>query len=215
MQDAVCRGLFAWVRRTNSRTRLVELLREIAFAHALLYAVSQTKDGGRAQTSGCGADPVRDDRWRGWCHRPFRRTGNGRRFTASLARGHPTHDTRFDPRAAYYRTQSVWGQTLARLSSATFRLFGVQASSTGRFSLSQTSRAEAIQPFRPSREGITRLGSGSQWLVQVVLHAAQNCALRFGALQPSDRIWKLIGRRIMLRLATAIWGDQADKLALP
>jgi hypothetical protein len=93
--------------------------------------------------------------------------------------GGTTHDTRFDPRAAY-RTQSVWGQTLARLSSATFRLFGVQASSTGRLSLSQTSRAEAIQPFRPSREGITRLGSGSQWLVQVVLHAAQNCALRFG-----------------------------------
>jgi hypothetical protein len=84
--------------------------------------------------------------------------------------GGTTHDTRFDPRAAY-RTQSVWGQTLARLSSATFRLFGVQASSTGRLSLS---------PFRPSREGITRLGSGSQWLVQVVLHAAQNCALRFG-----------------------------------
>jgi hypothetical protein len=77
----------------------------------------------------------------------------GRRFTASLARG-TTHDTRFDPRAAY-RTQSVWGQTLARLSSATFRLSGAQASFTGRLSLSQTSRAEAIQPFLPGREGIT------------------------------------------------------------
>jgi hypothetical protein len=83
----------------------------------------------------------------------FVEPATGRRFTATLARG-TTHDTRFEPRAAY-RTQPVWGQTLAGLSSAMFRLSGAQASSTGRLSLSQTSRAEMMQPFRPSREGIT------------------------------------------------------------
>ncbi len=56
---------------------------------------------------------------------------------------------------AAYRTQSVWGHTLARLCSATFRLSGAQVSSSGRLSLSQKRRAEAIQPFRASREEIT------------------------------------------------------------
>jgi hypothetical protein len=50
---------------------------------------------------------------------------------------------------------AVWGQTLARLSTAAFRLSGAQASLSGRLSLSQTSRAEALQPFQPSREQIT------------------------------------------------------------
>ncbi|HWL21716.1 MAG TPA: SWIM zinc finger family protein [Bradyrhizobium sp.] len=157
-------------RSRNVNHDPVELLREIAFAHALLHAVSQTKDGGRLRRL-AGAvraeyEPIGDVDLIGLGATLFETiagavgvTGHfvepatGRRFTASLARA-TTHDTRFDPRAAY-RTQAVWGQTLARLSSATFRLSGAQASSTGRLSLSQTSRAEALQPFRPSREGIT------------------------------------------------------------
>src|SRR5882672_2724502 len=156
-------------RSRNVNHDPVELLREIAFAHALLHAVSQTKDDGLRRLAGAVRaeyEPIGDVDLIGLGATLFETiagavgvTGHfvepatGRRFTASLARG-TTHDTRFDPRAAY-RTQSVWGQTLARLSSATFRLSGAQASSTGRLSLSQTSRAEAIQPFRPSREGIT------------------------------------------------------------
>jgi SWIM zinc finger len=157
-------------RSRNVNHDPVELLREIAFAHALLHAVSQTKDDGRLRRL-AGAvraeyEPIGDVDLIGLGATLFETiagavgvTGHfvepatGRRFTASLARA-TTHDTRFDPRAAY-RTQSVWGQTLARLSSATFHLSGAQASSTGRLSLSQTSRAEALQPFRPSREGIT------------------------------------------------------------
>src|SRR6266851_858765 len=157
-------------RSRNVNHDPVELLREIAFAHALLHAVSQTKDDGRLRRL-AGAvraeyEPIGDVDLIGLGATLFETiagavgvTGHfvepatGRRFTASLARA-TTHDTRFDPRAAY-RTQAVWGQTLARLSSATFRLSGAQASSTGRLSLSQTSRAEALRPFRPSREGIT------------------------------------------------------------
>lgn len=148
----------------------VELLREIAFAHSLLYAVSNISDGGRLRRL-AGAvraeyEPIGDLDLIGFGATLFEtiagavgvtahfvEPATGRAFTASLARG-TTHDTGFEPRAAY-RTQSVWGQTLARLSLATFRLSGAQASSTGRLSLSQTSRAEAIQPFRPSREAIT------------------------------------------------------------
>ena len=148
----------------------VELLREIANAHALLYAVSQIKDDGRLRRL-AGAvraeyEPIGDVDLIGLGAALFETitgavgvTGHfvapatGRRFTATLARS-TTHDTRFDPRAAY-RTQPVWGHTLARLSSATFRLSGAQASSTGRLSLSQTSRAEAVQPFAPSRDTIT------------------------------------------------------------
>jgi len=157
-------------RSRNVNHDPVEMLREIAFAHALLYAVSQTQDRGRLRRL-AGAvraeyEPIGDVDLIGLGATLFETiagavgvTGHfvepatGRRFTASLARG-TTHDTRFDPRAAY-RIQPVWGDTLARLSSATFRLSGAQASFTGRLSLSQTSRAEAIQPFRPSREGIT------------------------------------------------------------
>ena len=157
-------------RSRNVNHDPVELLREIAFAHALLYAVSQTKDGGRLRRL-AGAmraeyEPIGDVDLIGLGATLFEtiagavgvtahfvEPATGRQFTASLARG-TTHDTRFDPRAAY-RTQPVWGQTLAGLSSATFRLSGAQASSAGRLSLSQTSRAEAIQPFQPSREAIT------------------------------------------------------------
>jgi hypothetical protein len=157
-------------RSRNVNHDPVELLCEIAFAHALLHAVSQTKDSERLRRL-AGAvraeyEPIGDVDLIGLGATLFETiagavgvTGyfvepaTGRRFTASLARG-TTHDTRFDPRAAY-RTQPVWGQTLGGLSSTTFRLSGAQASSTGRLSLSQTSRAEAIQPFRPSREGIT------------------------------------------------------------
>ena len=157
-------------RSRNVNHDAVELLREIAFAHALLHAVSQTQDGGRlrrlAGTVRAEYEPIGDVDLIGLGATLFETiagavgvTGHfvepatGRRFTASLARG-TTHDTRFDPRAAY-RTQSIWGQTLAGLSSSTFRLSGTQASSTGRLSLSQTTRADAIQPFRPNREGIT------------------------------------------------------------
>src|SRR6185437_2984635 len=148
----------------------VELLREIANAHALLYAVSQIKDDRRLRRLAGAAraeyEPIGDVDLIGLGAALFETitgavgvTGHfvapatGRRFTATLARS-TTHDTRFDPRAAY-RTQPVWGHTLARLSSATFRLSGAQASSTGRLSLSQTSRAEAVQPFAPSRDTIT------------------------------------------------------------
>jgi len=148
----------------------VELLREIAFAHALLHALSQIKDDGHLRRL-AGAvraeyEPIGDVDLIGLGAALFETitgavgvTGHfvapetGRLFAATLARG-TTHDTRFDPRAAF-RTQSVWGHTLARLSSATFRLSGAQASATGRLSLSQTSRAEAIQPFAPSRETVT------------------------------------------------------------
>jgi hypothetical protein len=157
-------------RSRNVNHDPVELLREIAFAHALLHAVSQTKDDGRLRRL-AGAvraeyEPIGDVELIGLGAALFETiagalgvTGHfvepatGRRFTASLARG-TTHDTRFDPRAAY-RTQSVWGQTLSRLSSATFCLSGAQASPSGRLSLSQASRAEAIQPFRPSCKRIT------------------------------------------------------------
>ncbi|QHO77329.1 hypothetical protein ACH79_36510 [Bradyrhizobium sp. CCBAU 051011] len=147
----------------------VELLREIAFAHALLHAVSHTSDDARlrrlAGTVRAEYEPIGDVGLIGLGATLFETiagavgvTGHfaepatGRRFTATLARG-TTHDTRFDPRAAY-RTQSIWGHTLARLSSATFHLSGAHASSTGRLSLSQTSRAEAIQPFKPGPEEI-------------------------------------------------------------
>jgi hypothetical protein len=157
-------------RSRNVNHDPVELLRETAFAHALLHALSQTKDGGRLRRL-AGAvraeyEPIGDVELTGLGATLFETitgavgvTGHfvqpatGRRFTATLARS-TTHDARFDPRAAY-RTQSVWGSTLAPLSSATFRLSGAQASSTGRLSLSQTSRAQAIQPFAPSRETIT------------------------------------------------------------
>jgi hypothetical protein len=157
-------------RLRNVNHDAVELLREIAFAHALLHAVSQTKDDerlrrlagtvraeyepiGNVDLIGLGATLFETIAGAVGVTGHFVEPATGRRFTASLARG-TTHDTRFDPRAAY-RTQPVWGQTLAGLSSASFRLSGAQASSTGRLSLSQTSRAETIQPFRPSREGIT------------------------------------------------------------
>jgi hypothetical protein len=157
-------------RSRNVNHDAVEVLREIAFAHALLHAVSQTQDGGRLRRL-AGAvraeyEPIGDVDLIGLGATLFETiagavgvTGHfvepatGRRFTASLARG-TTHDTRFDPRSAF-RTQPVWGKTLAQLSSATFRLSGAQASSSGRLSLSQMSRADSIQPFRPSREGIT------------------------------------------------------------
>jgi hypothetical protein len=156
-------------RSRNVNHEPVELLREIAFAHALLHAVSQSKDDARLRRL-AGAvraeyEPIGEVELIGLGATLFEtiagavgvtahlvEPATGRRFTASLARG-TTHDTRFDPRAAY-RTQPVWGQTLTRLSSATFRLTGAQASSTGRLSLSQTSHAEAIQPFRPDREQI-------------------------------------------------------------
>lgn len=157
-------------RSRNVNHDPVELLREVAFAHALLHAVSQTKDNARLRRL-AGAvraeyEPIGDIELIGLGAVLFETiagavgvTGHfvepatGRRFTAALARG-TTHDTRFDPREAY-RTQPVWAQTLARLSSATFRLSGAQASHTGRLSLSQTSRAESIQPFKPGREVIT------------------------------------------------------------
>ncbi|MCA6125832.1 SWIM zinc finger family protein [Bradyrhizobium sp. WSM 1704] len=154
-------------RARNVNHDPVELLRELAFAHALLFAVSQTKDDARlrklAGTVRAEYEPIGDVELIGLGATMFETitgaagvTGHfvepatGRRLTATLARS-TTHDTRFDPRDGY-RNQAVWGQTLARLSSSTFRLTGAQASSTGRLSLSQTSRAETIQPFKPSRE---------------------------------------------------------------
>jgi SWIM zinc finger len=158
-------------RSRNVNHDPAELLREIAFAHAMLHAISQTQDGGRLRRL-AGAvraeyEPIGDVDLIGLGAALFETiagavgvTGHfvepatGRRFTASLARG-TTHDTRFDPRTAF-RIQPVWGQTLGQLSSAVFRLSGAQASSTGRLSLSQTSRAEMMQPsFQPNREGIT------------------------------------------------------------
>jgi hypothetical protein len=157
-------------RSRNVNHDPVELLREIAYAHALLYAVSQIKDDARLRRL-AGAvraeyEPIGDVDLIGLGANLFETitgavgvTGHfvapatGRRFAATLARS-TSHDTRFDPRAAYLN-QSVWGHTLARLSSAAFRLSGAQASTAGRLSLSQTSRAEAIQPFAPSRETIT------------------------------------------------------------
>jgi hypothetical protein len=154
-------------RSRNVNHDPVELLREIAFAHALVYALSQSKDGDRLRRL-AGAvraeyEPIGDVDLIGLGATLFETisgavgvTGHfvapasGRRFTASLARG-TTHDTRFDPRAAY-RTQPVWDATLARLASATFQLAGAQASSSGRLSLSQTSHAKNIQPFASSRE---------------------------------------------------------------
>jgi hypothetical protein len=157
-------------RSRNVNHDAVELLREIAFAHALVHALSQSQDGARlrrlAGVVRAEYEPIGDVDLTGLGATLFETlsgavgvTGHfvapatGRLFSATLARS-TTHDTRFDPRAAY-RTQSVWGHTLTRLSSATFRLCGAQASTTGRLSLSQTSRAEAIQPFVPSRETIT------------------------------------------------------------
>jgi hypothetical protein len=154
-------------RSRNVNHDAVELLREIAFAHALLHALSQTGDDGRlrrlAGTVRAEYEPIGDVDLIGLGATLFEtlagavgvtahfvEPATGRRFTASLARG-TTHDTRFDPRAAY-RSQTVWGKTLAELSSATYHLSGAQASSAGRLSLSQTSRAEVIQPFRPNRE---------------------------------------------------------------
>ena len=154
-------------RARNVNHDPVELLRELAFAHALLFAVSQTRDDSRlrklAGTVRAEYEPIGDLELIGLGATMFETiagavgvTGHfvepakGRLFTATLARG-TTHDTRFDPLHAY-RTQTVWGQTLARLSSATFRLSSAQASSTGRLSLSQQSCAASIQPFKPSRE---------------------------------------------------------------
>jgi hypothetical protein len=156
-------------RSRNVNHDAAELLREIAFAHALLHVLSQTKDEGRlrrlAGTVRAEYEPIGDVDLIGLGATLFETIAGavgvtahfvepttGRRFTASLARG-TTHDTRFDPRAAY-RTQPVWGKTLAELSSAAYHLSGAHASSTGRLSLSQTSRAEAIQPFRPTQDQI-------------------------------------------------------------
>lgn len=156
-------------RSRNVNHDAAELLREIAFAHALLHALSQTKDEGRlrrlAGTVRAEYEPIGDVDLIGLGATLFEtmagavgvtahfvEPATGRRFTASLARG-TTHDTRFDPRAAY-RTQPVWGKTLAELSMAAYRLSGAHASSTGRLSLSQTSRAEAMQPFRPTQDQI-------------------------------------------------------------
>lgn len=156
-------------RSRNVNHDAVELLREIAFAHALLHAISQTRDDGRlrrlAGTVRAEYEPIGDVDLIGLGATLFETMAGavgvtahfvepttGRRFTASLARG-TTHDTRFDPRAAY-RTQPVWGQTLAELSSSAYRLSGAQASSSGRLSLSQTSRSEAVQPFRLDRDRI-------------------------------------------------------------
>ena len=157
-------------RSRNVNHDPVELLRELASAHALLHAMAQTQDGERLRRL-AGAvraeyEPIGDVELIGLGATLFETiagavgvTGHfvepatGRRFTASLARG-TTHDTRFEPRAAY-RTQPVWGHTLARLCSATFRLSGAQASFTGRLSLSQATQADVVQPFRPSRDEIT------------------------------------------------------------
>ena len=154
-------------RSRNVNHDPIELLREIAFAHTLVYALSQSQDGVRLRKLAGAAraeyEPIGDVDLIGLGATMFETlsgavgvTGHfvapatGRRFTASLARS-TTHDTRFDPRAAY-RTHPVWDATLARLASATFQLAGAQASSSGRLSLSQTSHAKNIQPFAPSRE---------------------------------------------------------------
>ena len=157
-------------RSRNVNHDAVELLREIAFAHALLHAISHTSEDARLRRLagavradyevagdvdliGLGATLFESLTGAVGVTAHFVEPGTGRRFTASLARA-TTHDTRFDPRAAF-RSEAVWGHTLARLSSAAFRLSGAQASHAGRLSLSQTSRAEALQPFQPGREQIT------------------------------------------------------------
>ncbi|QPF82309.1 SWIM zinc finger family protein [Bradyrhizobium genosp. L] len=156
-------------RARNVNHDAVELLREIAFAHALLHAVSQSKDDARlrklAGTVRAEYEPIGDVELTGLgavmfetitgavgVTSHFVEPATGRRFTATLARA-STHDTRFDPREAH-RSQAVWGQTLARLSSSTFRLAGAQASAAGRLSLSQTSRADQVQQFKPARDPI-------------------------------------------------------------
>ena len=101
-------------RSRNVNHDAVELLREIAFAHALLHAVSQTRDDGRlrrlAGTVRAEYEPIGDVDLIGLGATLFETMAGavgvtahfvdpatGRRFTASLARG-TTHDTRFDPR---------------------------------------------------------------------------------------------------------------------
>jgi SWIM zinc finger len=222
-------------RSRNVNHDPVELLREIAFAHALLHAVSQTKDDGRLRRL-AGAvraeyEPIGDVDLIGLGATLFETiagavgvTGHfvepatGRRFTASLARS-TTHDTRFDPRAAH-RTQSVWGQTLARLSSAAFRLSGAQASSTGRLSLSQTSRAEALQPFGPSREGITAWAQDRNGALADLAHMswpilADHLARCFA---PSLDMPPLLAQPVILlpsRIAPVAFDDLTQRLRWP
>jgi hypothetical protein len=222
-------------RSRNVNHDPVELLREIAFAHTLIYAVSQSKDRGRLRRLagvmraeyeptgdvvliGLGAALFETIAGAVGVTGHFVEPATGRRFTASLARG-TTHDTRFDPRTAY-RTQSVWGQTLARLSSATFRLSGAQASSTGRLSLSQTSRAEAIQPFRPSREGITAWAQDQNGPLAELVHMswpilADRLARRFA---PSLDMPPLSAQPVVLlpsRIAPVAFDDLTQRLRWP
>jgi hypothetical protein len=100
-------------RLRNVNHDAVELLREIAFAHALLHAVSQTKDDerlrrlagtvraeyepiGNVDLIGLGATLFETIAGAVGVTGHFVEPATGRRFTASLARG-TTHDTRFDP----------------------------------------------------------------------------------------------------------------------
>ncbi|GLS19397.1 hypothetical protein GCM10007874_24140 [Labrys miyagiensis] len=157
-------------RRTrNVNHDPVDLLREIAFGHALAYALSQTMDGqrlrklagavradyepiGDVDLIGLGASVFETIAGAVGVTSHFIEPATGRRFTATLARS-TTHDTRFDPRSAY-GTEPVWGHTLSRLSIARFRLSGAQASDSGRLSLSQSSRTGQPEPFRPTQEAV-------------------------------------------------------------
>lgn len=222
-------------RSRNVNHDAAELLREIAFAHALLHALAQTKDERRlrrlAGTVRAEYEPIGDVDLIGLGATLFEtmagavgvtahfvEPATGRRFTASLARG-TTHDTRFDPRAAY-RTQPVWGKTLAELSAAAYRLSGAHASSTGRLSLSQTSRAESIQPFRLTQDRIAGWAQDRNGPLADLAHLSWPILADYLArcFAPSLEVPPLLAQPVILvpsRIAPLTFDDLTQQLRWP
>lgn len=142
------------------------LLSELGYAHALVHAIERAGDAetrrslagavrsdyapaGDLDLIGLGAELFETATGARGVSAYFLECTTGRRFSASLARG-STHDTGFDPRTAY-AVETIWGKRFSQLAGASLRLAGAQASATGRLSLGQETRVEAMAPFAPTR----------------------------------------------------------------
>jgi hypothetical protein len=143
------------------------LLAELALAHALVHALGRASDGesrrrlagalraeylavGDLDLVGLGAELFETGTGARGVTAYFLEPATGRRFSATLARGN-ANDLTFEPRAAF-ANETVWGRRLAHLATARFRLAGAHASSTGRLSLAQSTRAGEPVPFAPTRQ---------------------------------------------------------------
>ncbi len=222
-------------RRRSVKHDPFTLLRDIAFGHALAYALSQTRDPERQRTLagtvrtayetigdvdliGLGATLFETATGAIGVTGHFVDATAGRQFTASLARS-AAHDTHFDPVIAF-GSEIVWGQTLANLSTSTFKLNRAQASDIGRLSLSQSSRAEAIALFRPTRDTLNAWAKDHEGGLPDLAHAAwpRLAAYLEGCFVPSLDAPPATARPVVVapaRLAPIIFDDLSQTLRWP